>query len=336
LFPAIFLGDEEVFQLAIETCISSPHISSLIKLLITKLIEMLSFDYTVQTLDRSLKFLAALTRNSYTRDLDFFVELGYLCQLLVSLLLGPYTQLVHQQQAATLKSVAEIKTDLRAVDDILDESAHFMDEEAVLNEENNSDHLLLNSNTINDILNNIEKELDPELTKMIDQSESEHDFSATQLETEYFDNYSNESSHQFAATTNEIMMINETMIKSEECMAERKYQPMGEPQQPVQAEFQQQQNICSPHISEVSSDVEADEAGGPVDGRTTIMYTKMCATPLLGELCQTLGMACKWGFVEHECLYWILKRLELFFKRSTIFTFEGEDFMRIQKYLLVV
>jgi hypothetical protein len=281
---------------------------------------MLSFDYTVQTLDRSLKFLAALTRNSFTRDLDFFVELGYLCQLLVSLLLGPYNALTlpPESMKSTHQHCMDIKADMQ-VDDLLDDNTHFMDEEAVLNEENNSDHLLLNSNTINDILNNIEKELDPELTKMIDQSESEHDFSATQLETEYFDNYSNEStSHQYTNTNNEVMMLHESMIKSEE--PERKYLPHDQGHHEMQ-----QQNVCSPHISEISS-VHDDASNGAAvdDSETTIMYTKMCSVQKLNELCRTIGMCCKWGFVEHECLYWIVKRLELFFKHTSVFSFDGE------------
>uniref|UniRef100_A0A8D8BKW4 (northern house mosquito) hypothetical protein n=1 Tax=Culex pipiens TaxID=7175 RepID=A0A8D8BKW4_CULPI len=85
---AVYIGDEECFEEAIEILTSNPHVPSLMKLLLTKAIEMLGFEYTESTLVRTLKFLEALVKNYHVSHSDLTLELSLLCQIFVNLLLG--------------------------------------------------------------------------------------------------------------------------------------------------------------------------------------------------------------------------------------------------------
>ncbi|XP_050100544.1 uncharacterized protein LOC126581122 [Anopheles aquasalis] len=86
---AIFLGDEDCFNMAINILRCHPHIPSLMKLLLTKAIEMLGFEYTEDTLRRTLEYLEALVENYHVAHSDLTLELSLLSQLFVNLLLGP-------------------------------------------------------------------------------------------------------------------------------------------------------------------------------------------------------------------------------------------------------
>uniref|UniRef100_A0A182S7U1 Uncharacterized protein n=1 Tax=Anopheles maculatus TaxID=74869 RepID=A0A182S7U1_9DIPT len=59
------------------------------KLLLTKAIEMLGFEYTEETLRRALEYLEALAQNCHVAHSDLTLELSLLSQLFVNLLLGP-------------------------------------------------------------------------------------------------------------------------------------------------------------------------------------------------------------------------------------------------------
>ncbi|EAT40403.1 AAEL007862-PA, partial [Aedes aegypti] len=85
---AIYLGDEECFEEAIGILSTNAHVPSLMKLLLTKVIEMLGFEYTECTLERSLQFLEALVRNYHISHSDLTLELSLLSQIFVNLLLG--------------------------------------------------------------------------------------------------------------------------------------------------------------------------------------------------------------------------------------------------------
>nr|XP_019544874.2 uncharacterized protein LOC109415453 [Aedes albopictus] len=85
---AIYLGDDECFEEAIGILSTNAHVPSLMKLLLTKVIEMLGFEYTECTLERSLQFLEALVRNYHISHSDLTLELSLLSQIFVNLLLG--------------------------------------------------------------------------------------------------------------------------------------------------------------------------------------------------------------------------------------------------------
>ncbi|XP_049283843.1 uncharacterized protein LOC125764057 [Anopheles funestus] len=86
---SIFIGDEACFNTAIDILQYNRHTPSLMKLLLTKAIEMLGFEYTEETLRRSLEYLEALVQNSHVAHSDLTLELSLLSQLFVNLLLGP-------------------------------------------------------------------------------------------------------------------------------------------------------------------------------------------------------------------------------------------------------
>uniref|UniRef100_A0A2M4BE77 Uncharacterized protein n=1 Tax=Anopheles marajoara TaxID=58244 RepID=A0A2M4BE77_9DIPT len=86
---AIFIGDEDCFNMAINILRTHQHIPSLMKLLLTKAIEMLGFEYTEDTLRRTLEYLEALVENYHVAHSDLTLELSLLSQLFVNLLLGP-------------------------------------------------------------------------------------------------------------------------------------------------------------------------------------------------------------------------------------------------------
>uniref|UniRef100_A0A182PCN8 Uncharacterized protein n=1 Tax=Anopheles epiroticus TaxID=199890 RepID=A0A182PCN8_9DIPT len=86
---AIFIGDEACFNTAIDILQYNRHTPSLMKLLLTKAIEMLGFEYTEETLRRALEYLEALTQNCHVAHSDLTLELSLLSQLFVNLLVGP-------------------------------------------------------------------------------------------------------------------------------------------------------------------------------------------------------------------------------------------------------
>lgn len=88
-FTAIFTGDEEAFQYALHTTLINPFIGCIIKPLLTRCLQMLSFDYTFETLDRTIKFLMAIVRNEHTREANNNGQLFHLSQLMTCLILGP-------------------------------------------------------------------------------------------------------------------------------------------------------------------------------------------------------------------------------------------------------
>uniref|UniRef100_A0A182UFX6 Uncharacterized protein n=1 Tax=Anopheles melas TaxID=34690 RepID=A0A182UFX6_9DIPT len=86
---AIFIGDEACFNTAIDILQYNRHTPSLMKLLLTKAIEMLGFEYTEATLRRTLVYLEALVQNYHVAHSDLTLELSLLSQLFVNLLVGP-------------------------------------------------------------------------------------------------------------------------------------------------------------------------------------------------------------------------------------------------------
>uniref|UniRef100_A0A182Y3H3 Uncharacterized protein n=1 Tax=Anopheles stephensi TaxID=30069 RepID=A0A182Y3H3_ANOST len=86
---SIFIGDEACFNTAIDILQYNQHTPSLMKLLLTKAIEMLGFEYTEETLRRALEYLEALAQNCHVAHSDLTLELSLLSQLFVNLLVGP-------------------------------------------------------------------------------------------------------------------------------------------------------------------------------------------------------------------------------------------------------
>lgn len=85
---SVFTGDDECMALAFKILSSSPHIAGLVKHFLIKWIDMIAVQYSVNILNRSIKFLLAIIRNPYACNSDMNIELKHVCQLLVNLLVG--------------------------------------------------------------------------------------------------------------------------------------------------------------------------------------------------------------------------------------------------------
>jgi hypothetical protein len=85
---AIFSGDEECKDEALEILATNSHVAGLVKHFLIRWIDMIAVNYSMNILDRSIEFLEAILRNPYTVNSDMNIELKHVCQLLVSLLVG--------------------------------------------------------------------------------------------------------------------------------------------------------------------------------------------------------------------------------------------------------
>lgn len=85
---AIFTGNDECKEEALEILGTSPHVAGLVKHFLIKWIDMIAVNYSQNILERSIEYLEAILRNPYTINSDMNIELKHVCQLLVSLLAG--------------------------------------------------------------------------------------------------------------------------------------------------------------------------------------------------------------------------------------------------------
>jgi hypothetical protein len=86
--PAIFNGNAECIDEAIQILSTSYHVAGLVKHFLIKWIDMIAVNYTENILERSIGYLEAILRNPYTINSDMNIELKHVCQLLSSLLVG--------------------------------------------------------------------------------------------------------------------------------------------------------------------------------------------------------------------------------------------------------
>jgi hypothetical protein len=88
---SIFTGDEECLNFALNILSENPHVAGLVKHFLAKWIDMIAVNYSNNILERSIKLLAAIIRNPYTGNSDMNMELKHICQLLVNLLVGSFS-----------------------------------------------------------------------------------------------------------------------------------------------------------------------------------------------------------------------------------------------------
>lgn len=74
--------------MALEVASSHPFLCGILGLVLNKCTEMLAFDYRRETLNRTMQLLAAMTGNSFLGQSNVQLELYYLSQILISLVLG--------------------------------------------------------------------------------------------------------------------------------------------------------------------------------------------------------------------------------------------------------
>ena len=85
---AIFTGDKECKEFALNIISTSPHVTGLVRHFLMMWINKIALNYSTNMLNRSMLFLSALIRNPYSYNNDMNTELKHVCQLLTNLLVG--------------------------------------------------------------------------------------------------------------------------------------------------------------------------------------------------------------------------------------------------------
>ncbi|GAB0090950.1 uncharacterized protein DMENIID0001_057350 [Sergentomyia squamirostris] len=109
LCDAVFLGEADTFNRSMVMVASNPYMGCIVKLLLNKCTELLSFEYKQDTLRRAMELLVTLSRNPFARDAEITAEIYYLCQVLVCVLLGPANQ---EAFSADLNPSGDFQTNL--------------------------------------------------------------------------------------------------------------------------------------------------------------------------------------------------------------------------------
>ncbi|XP_055642282.1 uncharacterized protein LOC129779052 [Toxorhynchites rutilus septentrionalis] len=357
---AIYLGDEECFEQAIEILTFNPHVPSLMKLLLTKAIEMLGFEYTETTLIRSLQFLEALVKNYHVSHSDLTLELSLLSQIFVNLLLGPI-HLVHAKfipaQPANLDLQPQSQTSLNQQPHSINQNGTESSLGSGTHSQNNADQLQpgythstmvpmnildnnltgpsedsnnSNSNATEELLRSIEniKEGPDEIDINNIKDEYEALFSMVQglgkqetvgedgnlsagdgfqIKAEFNSDF-DPSAQNFlvqqgggmmaeAGMSFEIKTENEIELKQDPVMLE-------DPDENFSAQMSESSNgeVINPN----STTLENEN-----------ITTLICSSYLVDDVSRVVGLCSgKWGFVEQECTFLLVERLQRYFNDS--------------------
>ncbi|XP_058824608.1 uncharacterized protein LOC131685143 [Topomyia yanbarensis] len=359
---AVYIGDEECFEEAIEILTTNPHVPSLMKLLLTKAIEMLGFEYTEGTLTRTLQFLEALVRNHHVSHSDLTLELSLLSQIFVNLLLGPpsMTQakfipaqqlnldLLPPSQHHQPLSIAPNGTESSlesgpASQNNMDQIQSTFNQSAMISMnvlENNltgpsEDSNNSNSNATEELLrsiehikegpdgidiNNIKDEYEAlfSMVQGLGKQETGEDQENTpesdgfQIKTE-FGNEFDSSSHNF--------MIQQSGPIMEETGANY------EIKQEHESKLKQETALVEDPDENVSLQMSESTSGEVINPNSTTLeseniITLICGDHLVDHVSRVIGLcSSKWGFVEQECTFLLVERLQRYFddkKQSSI------------------
>lgn len=355
---AVYIGDEQCFEEAIEILTNNPHVPSLMKLLLTKAIEMLGFEYTESTLTRSLQFLEALVRNYHMSHSDLTLELSLLSQIFVNLLLGPinfvHTKFIpaqpmsldlqphsqasqHQQplsivQNGTESSLGSGPPSQNNMDqlqsgfshsamvpmNILENNLPGPSEDSNNSNSNATEELLRSIENIKEgpdgiDINNIKDEYEA-LFSMVQGmgkqeagEENEHisEGNGFQIKTEFNNEYDT-STQNFMIQPNGQSLLGESDLNFEikqETVDKLKQEPplVEDPDENLSLQMSESTNgeIINPN----STTLESEN-----------ITTLICNDYLVDEVCRVIGLcSSKWGFVEQECTFLLVERLQRYF-----------------------
>lgn len=289
VIDGIYFGDIELQDLALEIVANSPHIASITKMLLTKIIEMLAFEYSDNTLLRSLKLLNSLVTNPVTQTGNYDEELDHIGHIFEGLLIGTSSEIGYGQEAATAASYP-VKMELQAVDDTL--CGTFQTETLQHVQEN-----LMEMKTEPDYPNysQIKKECEDFLMMM--------DSNVMSIKKE--EGQVEQGNAQLLSGIDELPIYSST----------------GQ----MQVEQPEIADDVSIRISEVSSEPDVTEK---LDNPQTKLLTLNCDLRFMEELCKTFGLCSShWGRVEQQLTYLLSKRLEVFFTNRNCFTLIDMEFI---------
>ncbi|XP_058058681.1 uncharacterized protein LOC131209598 [Anopheles bellator] len=384
---AIFIGDDDCFNAAIDILRCNQHTPSLMKLLLTKSIEMLGFEYTEDTLDRSLDYLEALTHNDHISHSDLTLELCMLDQLFVNLLLGPpgYVHLKlltasgetpvanmngtvsddqQQQQQQQLEvisplfnqSMAMLENNLPAADDSNNSNSNATEEllRSIENIKDGADGIDINIKDEYEALFSmvqglgkqddaavvgetsvttgiagegfqVKTEFDPQAA--YDDAAAASFIVQQSLESQQQQPQPQELSLPGAILSNDLLSTGplvrgEVKVKHE--------------QLPTLVDADPEENV-SLQMSESSDGAEEVHNPNSTTLESENITTLICADRLVDRVCRVIGLyAGKWGFVEQECTFLLVERLQRYFQERKTTAIDWNWLSRILRGLWAV
>uniref|UniRef100_A0A2M4AH81 Uncharacterized protein n=1 Tax=Anopheles triannulatus TaxID=58253 RepID=A0A2M4AH81_9DIPT len=375
---AIFIGDEDCFNMAINILRSHQHIPALMKLLLTKAIEMLGFEYTEDTLRRTLEYLEALVENYHVAHSDLTLELSLLSQLFVNLLLGPVgyvhskvipsaadlagTQTTggmetpvnqqHQQQVLDTisplfnQSMAILENNLPSADDSNNSNSNATEEllRSIENIKHGADGIDINIKDEYEALFSMVQGLGKQeegpvesvtsVANVVDQFQGKAAFDSNTYETAGTANFIVQQTQQqslpqsTSSTTtqdgqhgvpNSLLtndMLNSGALRIED-RTKQEIQPLRPT--PTLLDADPEENVSQP-MSESSDGVEEVINPNSTTLESENITTLICDDYLVEGVCRVIGLcAGKWGFVEQECTFLLVERLQRYFQeRKTV------------------
>lgn len=289
---AIALGDNIAYNYAIHTVFINPFIGCILPFLMQKLLEFLSFDHTHECLERLLPFLKAIALNPHTRDVPNDEINFHLCQIFVNMLLGPLNI------DSTLKSIEKIREEnkKKLQTHIKQELIDDQQQEQEKKEVEAPPRFVLNPAAIKQ--------------EIIDEESSNNFiFSKQNIKNEPFD-----SGYQ---EYNQNLVINPISIIKLEPESEEPEQKPG-PFLIVSGNIYEQSNVFEQKTVVKEEDTTGEEGTDGKNSEPSETYspyeTKACDDHYVPDVCTIIGMfANNWGYFEHETIYLLTKRLEIFF-----------------------
>ncbi|XP_065094029.1 uncharacterized protein Saf6 [Ochlerotatus camptorhynchus] len=347
---AVYLGDDKCFEEAIEILSSNAHVPSLMKLLLTKVIEMLGFEYTECTLVRSLQFLEALVRNYHISHSDLTLELSLLSQIFVNLLLGaasfmqskfivapslnldlqPQSQTSQHQQPLSINQNGTEPSPQGNIDqlhsgfghstlpmNILDNNLAGPSEDSNNSNSNTTEELLRSIENIKEgpdgiDINNIKDEYEAlfSMVQGLGKQEVEEDQDNI-TGTDGFQ-IKTEFNNDFDASTQNFMVQQPPPILGD---SEMTFDVKPE----IVDKLKQEPAVLEDPDDNVSLQMSESTNGEVINPNSTTLEsenitTLICADYLVDEVSRIIGLcSSKWGFLEQECTFLLVERLQRYF-----------------------
>uniref|UniRef100_A0A182M638 Uncharacterized protein n=1 Tax=Anopheles culicifacies TaxID=139723 RepID=A0A182M638_9DIPT len=333
---SIFIGDEACFNTAIDILQYNQHTPSLMKLLLTKAIEMLGFEYTEETLRRALEYLEALVQNCHVSHSDLTLELSLLSQLFVNLLLdgADGIDLNIKDEYEALFSIVQGLGKQEGVD------------EGIVGSESLAEGVVEGFQ--------VKTEFDPEAydanaSNFIEQQaagsvvgtggHSEH--TATlhdpgMLTNEMLNSLAASAAAAAAAAANTMDAAVNNDVTMFDIKPDTSKSKIDTGTPPTMIDADPEENVSLPMT-------ESSDGGGEVNNpnSTTLesenITTLICEDYLVDSVCRVIGLcASKWGFVEQECTFLLVERLQRYFQERKTVTIDYNWLSRIFRGLWAV
>lgn len=286
---AIIMGDDVAFQYTIHTTLINPFVGCILPHLLQKSIEYLSFGCSEDTLDRLLRFLKVIVQNNHCRDVSNNEEYFNLANIFVCLLLGAIDVKAKLEQI----KAEQIKLEAAGSEEKCDEGGK---DDSVKGE------ILTNGNcdkATNGVMP-IKDELDG--------------------------GSSNDAYSKLVVNPIALGMGIKKEINHFDFEQGIKFEPNF-----YDMDFQEDA-VFECETTNIKPDAKTEPLLSNGDAKVSInecfssFETSICNDQYVNDVCDLVGlMASKWGYFEHEIIYLLSKRLEIFFHENRTWTITGEN-----------